>query len=261
VRRFALVAVLALGCSLLTGCGGNDDEPRSATQTTSTEAPATTETPATTGAGSSTVTLRLYFLDDGELVATKRQVPHTVGVGRAALAALAQGPTEAERGLGFTSACSAGDLEGATLAIADGEATTAPRFDGACGAQVAWTLMQFDTVSRVNGSDRGDLEQYAPQILVDSPAPFETVTSPLRVTGTANTFEATFEYDLVAGGRTIAHHFVTATSGSGTRGTFEFSIEFDVDRAGAAELVVFESSAEDGSRINIRRIPLRLEPA
>jgi hypothetical protein len=82
------------------------------------------------------------------------------------------------------------------------------------------------------------------------------------VTGTANTFEATFEYDLRdAGGRTLAHHFVTATSGTGTRGTFDFTIEFDIARPADGELLVYESSAEDGSRINVRRIPLRLEPS
>jgi Immunoglobulin-like domain of bacterial spore germination len=255
------VALIALGCALLAGCNGDGGEASATTQPTATDAPATTEAPATTNGGSK-VALRLYFLQDGKLVATRREVLHTVAVGRAALAALAEGPTAAEQQkLGFTTACSGPALAGATLRIEDEEATTVPAFGGACGAQVGWTLLQFPTVRRVNGAERADLEQYAPQILVDSPAPFDIVSSPLRVIGTANTFEATFEYDLDVGGRTIAHHFVTATSGNGTRGTFDFQIAFDVDRLSDGELVVFESSAEDGSRINIRRIPLRLQPA
>ena len=256
MRRLALVA---LACAFLAGCS-DDDEARPASRTTPTQAPATTAGPATTS-GAPALALRLYFLEDGKLVATRREVAHTVGVGRAALAALAGGPTDAERTLGFRTACSADELERATLRIRSGEATTDPGFDGACGAQVAWTLLQFDGIRRVNDADRADLEQYAPQILVDSPAPFERVSSPLDVSGTANTFEATFEYDLNAGGHTIAHHFVTATSGNGTRGTFEFEVEFDSTRVADGELVVYESSAADGSRINVRRIPLRLQPA
>ena len=44
---------------------------------------------------------------------------------------------------------------------------------------------------------RADFEEQTPIILVESPLPFEEVTSPLRVTGTANTFEATFQYELL----------------------------------------------------------------
>ncbi len=83
------------------------------------------------------------------------------------------------------------------------------------------------------------------------------MASPLRATGTANTFEANFQYELEDdAGRVVAENFVTATSGTGTRGTFEFDVAFDVE--GDGTLVVFESSAKDGSRINIAEIPLRL---
>ncbi|MGI8862449.1 MAG: Gmad2 immunoglobulin-like domain-containing protein [Gaiellaceae bacterium] len=85
------------------------------------------------------------------------------------------------------------------------------------------------------------------------------MTSPLRATGTANTFEANFQYELTdTDGRIIAEDFVTATSGTGTRGTFEFSVPFEVD-FGVGSLIVFESSAKDGSRINLVEIPLRMK--
>ena len=86
-----------------------------------------------------------------------------------------------------------------------------------------------------------DFEDETPIILVESPLPFEHVTSPLRVTGTANTFEATFNYDLVdSAGKVIATHFVTATSGSGTRGTFDFTVPYTVSKPGLGKLVVYE---------------------
>ena len=97
-----------------------------------------------------------------------------------------------------------------------------------------------------------------PAILVESPLPFQAVSSPLRVTGTANTFEATFEYDLLdPAGKVLSHHFETATSGSGTRGTFDFTIRFEAPN-GLGKLVVYERSAKDGSRIHVSEIPLSL---
>ena len=82
----------------------------------------------------------------------------------------------------------------------------------------------------------------------------EQVSSPLRATGTANTFEATFQYELVdSEGNVVDNNFVTATSGTGTRGTFDFTTG---DFSEVAKLVVFENSAEDGSRINEVEIPL-----
>src|SRR6266511_980834 len=49
-------------------------------------------------------------------------------------------------------------------------------------------------------------------------------------------------------GGVLGERFVTATSGSGTRGTFDASVKFSVERPGPGRLVVFELSAEDGSR-------------
>jgi hypothetical protein len=99
-----------------------------------------------------------------------------------------------------------------------------------------------------------------PSILVESPAIGETVHSPLRIRGSANTFEATFLAHVVdADGDVVAERVVTATSGSGTRGTFRATIPFAVDRPGG-KLVVFEQSAENGEPINTVEIPLQLQP-
>src|SRR5205823_10078562 len=95
-------------------------------------------------------------------------------------------------------------------------------------ATVVYTLTQFPSAHVVEAGGkrytRADFEDVTPAILVESPLPFETVHSPLRATGTANTFEATFEYDLTdPDGKFVAKHFVTETFGSGTRGTFDFT--------------------------------------
>ena len=132
-------------------------------------------------------------------------------------------------------------------------------------AQVVYTVSQFPTVKSVEiqgkSYTRADFEDQTPPILVESPLPFEQVTSPLRVTGTANTFEATFNYELTdTDGRIVDENFVTATSGTGTRGTFDFTTDaYSVPFDGIGALIVFERSAEDGSRINVVEIPLRMK--
>jgi germination protein M len=138
-------------------------------------------------------------------------------------------------------------------------------------AQIVYTLTQFPTVERVTGNcipvsaygaglTRADLEEVTPQILVETPTVGEEVRSPLRITGTANTFEATFMVNVTDwDGRIVAEEFVTATSGSGERGTFDVTVPFEIERPGGS-LIVFERSAEDGSQLHVVEIPLALQP-
>ena len=128
----------------------------------------------------------------------------------------------------------------------------------ACGSTQTVTVTETKTVTATAPAGTTDT---LPPIVVESPHPGDEVRTPLRVTGTADTFEATFEYDLLdAAGKVISHHFETATSGSGTRGTYEFSAAFKVDHAQQGTLVLYEISAADGSRIHEVRVPLELRP-
>jgi germination protein M len=230
------------------GCGGNTSvQPTPATSTarpTTTEATTTAEPP---------MALELYFLaPDGQLVAAARKVEQTPTPGAATLREL-MNPE-----IGTTTQV----LDGLQLAIDNGRAhVTGAAINAAALAQIVYSLTTFPTVKSVNGKTRADVEAFAPAILVEHPASDEAVTSPLHVTGTANTFEATFNYRLEnASGKPLAKDFVTATSGTGTRGTFDFSVPFTVDSAQEGTLAVFELSAANGSVIHERRIPLRLAP-
>lgn len=234
---------------LLAGCGGD----KQSAGTTTRPPAATTETsPTDTVGGQVGQNLLLYLIDpsDHKLYAVRRDIEPTQAVGAAALAALAQDPdSEVPPNLG--------------LAIENGAATvTGSQLSPAALAQAVYTLTQFPTVKSVNGKTRKAVESLVPAILVESPSAEASVSSPLRVTGNANTFEATFEYDLEdENGKVLHHDFVTATSGSGERGTFDFTIPFHVTREQEGSLIVYESSAADGSHINIRRIPLTLVAA
>ena len=234
MKRALLIAV-AVGL-LVAGCGG--DEEATPTETGTATLPAETET------------VRVYFLRDGKVWPALREVVETEDIATAAVNELLLGPTEQEQAdLNFTTA------------IPDNQDVELPE---AGLAQLVYTMTQFPTVdsAQIDGVNytRADFEDFTPAILVESPLAFEEVTSPLRVTGTANTFEATFNYELTdTDGKIVDENFVTATSGTGTRGTFDFTTApFTVPFDGLGELIVFELSAKDGSRINLVEIPLKM---
>ncbi len=246
--------LLLLPLLLLTACGQEEQKP-SAAQTATRE---------TTSNVSAPTTVSVYFLRDGKVAAAHRTVDSTPAVGAAALEQLTSGPDAEERAAGLTSQVP--HDASFNLSIANGVATVkGPDLGDDATSQVVYTLTQFPTVRtvRVNGKEvgsRADWEELTPQIFAETPVVGETVRSPLRSRGTANTFEATFNVELVVGGKVIAKRFVTATSGSGTRGTYQFSLPFSVDRATDGKLVLYEVSAEDGTRTHVVEIPVRLVP-
>ena len=246
-----VVALLAAGCG---GTESSSSSPKTTTAAMTTTVTRTVPVPeAKAGAGTQPLTLHLYYLaPDGKLVATTRSVDPTRTPGAATLSALTAAPD------GMTTEVP----DGLQLTIDNGRATvTGAALNPPALAQVVYALTTFPTVDSVNGKTRADVEAFVPPILVEQPAPDETVTSPLHVTGNANTYEATFNYQLEdSAGKSLAKDFVTATSGSGTRGTFDVSIPFTVDSAQDGSLRVFELSAEDGAVVHERVIPLRLTP-
>ncbi len=249
----ALLVVVAV--MLATGCGGEDQ-------------PVLVEGGATTGPAE-TVDVRVYWLRDGKVWPVRREVDTSGPVENVAgltVSELLIGPTEQERAdLEFTSAIPERDIR-LHVAIDDGVALVEPDVElpPEALAQLVYTLTQFPTVESVEIEGetytRAGFEDLTPAILVESPLSFETVSSPLRVKGTANTFEATFNYELTdTDGRIVDKGFVTATSGSGTRGTFDFTTApFTVPFDGIGSLIVFELSAKDGSRINLVEIPVKM---
>jgi len=265
VRKLLLAGPLLL---VLAGCGGGrSSTPVTVTATTTSPPPTAATAPATTQTAERRTTMRVYFLRGEKVGPAAREVTGTRAVGRAALEQLLAGPTAAERGDGLTSALADGtNLLG--LSIAAGVATVrlSPEPDSRqAQAQVVYTLTQFPTVRSVRlGSGaplaRSTFEGETPQILVESPLPGAEVASPIRISGTANTFEATFQADVVDGaGKVLSTTTVTATSGSGDRGTFAEEIPFE-SGGGPGKLVVYELSAESGARTHEVEIPLRLAP-
>jgi germination protein M len=243
----------------------------------------------TATAGQGTMTVNVYFARDEKMAAAGRVITKTQGVGAAAVRALLAGPTAKEKAAGMSTSIPKGTtLLG--LNIKNGIATVDLSKEYASGggslsmftrlAQMVFTLTQFPSIKGVSfmldgkpidvlGGEgiiidhpmtRADYEDMSPAILVESPTLGATVKSPVRVTGTANVFEAVFSVNIVDGdGLVIADERVQASSGTGTRGTFDVAITYPAGHAGQGSLIVFEKSAKDGSNVNVVEIPIVLK--
>lgn len=182
-------------------------------------------------------------MQNGKLAAVAVDVPHTTAPASAALTAL-----------GLT----------ATVTIASGTA----RVDLANAtpdevAEVVYTLTQFPSVQRVDvagrlGLTRDDVAPYVPPILIESPGAGATVARSFRVTGSASVFEATLVVQLVVDGKVVDKQSVTASEGAPGRGTFDTTVRSP--SSGAARVVAFAPSAENGQPQHQVDVPVTLAP-
>jgi germination protein M len=289
------MGLLAAGCA---GHGaqvlrpGGDGSPSASPSTQLSPTSKATPTPASSPSGSTgsggTVTYQVWFTYGEHLFVTERTQEFTQAVGRAALTALLAGPSSTERNAGVGSTVPAGTkLLG--LNIEDGIATVdlSGSYDDGGGslsegmrlAQVVYTITQFPTVQGVNfeldgkpvdtfsgegivldhPQTRADWDDMLPAILVEHPLVGQRVSSPVTVSGTANVFEATVSIRILdEHGKVIAESFTTATCGTGCRGDYSAKVGYSVDHDQHGTVMVFESSAKDGSPTNVVKIPVTL---
>ncbi|WP_236246078.1 GerMN domain-containing protein [Streptomyces sp. CC210A] len=239
------------------------------------------------GGGAEKVGVAVYFLHGEQVSPAPRSVrgPDTAA---GALRALLSGPNGFERGHDRSTAIPSGTTLNSVV-VRDRVATVdlSGRYDDGGGslsmrsrlAQVVFTVTRFPSVDSVRfaldgkpvkafGGEgvvldrpvgRADFEDLTPDILVESPMIGETVRSPVRVWGSANTFEATIRFKITdASGAVVADLFGTASSGSGTRGTYDLTVPYRSATAGAGVLTAFWDSPEDGREMVSDRVPVRL---
>lgn len=289
----ALAAALLVACS-----GGGSAATAATTAPSRTtagtsgggQATASATTAATSAPAAATTTVRtaVYFLHSGKVSPAARTVtaPQTAA---GALRALLAGPDAYERAHGRTTTIPSGTTL-RSVAVRSRVATVdlSGRYDdGASGASARARLAQVVfTVTRFTGIDavrfaldgrpvtvfgsahialshpvgRADFEAQSPAVLVESPLLGDTVTvgTPLRVRGTANTFEAVFRLRLTdRTGRVAADVQVKATSGTGTRGTFDVTVPLHAPVAtGPGTLTAYVVSPEDGHRMTVETVPV-----
>lgn len=268
------MATLGLACLVgLAGCGSNGGR---AHRTTTTRGNTTTTTAAgtSTTARESTV-VAVYLMRGDKLGVAHRRVGPGPAVLKSTLEELLRGPTADDRAAGLTTNIPEGTTLGG-VSISGGTATVdlSKSFDSGGGslsmfsrlAQLTFTATQFPTVQRVklrlDGANvsvfssegielpaaltrtEADFEDVLPAILIENPAPGDTVGRHFTAQGSANTFEATLYLQVLSpDGTKLVDTFVTATSGTGTRGTWEHAVDLPAGTAGAVTLRAFEPSA------------------
>jgi hypothetical protein len=168
---------------------------------------------------------------------------------------LGEGPTADETDDGLASEVSSDAPE---VSVEEGTATV--QLDGApsrlAAAQVVHTLTALPGIRKVVIGDgpaltRKAYEEEAPQILIESPLDGDVVDTPIRLRGTANVFEATVSIEVRdAAGDVVLETFTTATSGTGTRGTFDTDLRLP-GASGPLTITAFEASAEDGRPLHV----------
>lgn len=239
-------------------------------------APSVTATSASVTPPMQPSVVSVYLLGNGYTAASHRVV-FGLAVARAAVEALLAGPTTTDTAFGYVSKIPS-NVQLSDLTISDRTArlslTGHVIVPPAGVTQLVCTLTQFSSVDRValtlNGNvltipsagaslTRADVEAMMPVVLVESPTVGETVRTPLRIVGSANTFEAVFRLELTDwDGRIVANVVAHAASGTGTRGAFDVTIPYAVERAGIGELIASYDSPKDGSRIVVAEIPLHV---
>ncbi|MGW3148287.1 GerMN domain-containing protein [Streptomyces sp. NPDC001177] len=246
--------------------------------------------PPASGSGSAKtgkhrISTSVYFLNGEHISPAPRTVP-APATATGAVRALLAGPSRYERLHHRTTAIPSGTTLN-SIAVHDHVATVdlSSRYDDGGGAlslrarlaQVVFTVTRYPSIDKVrleldgkpvssfggegivlNGPvGRGDFEDVSPAVLVESPLIGDGIGSPLRVRGSADTFEAEFRLRLTdASGRTAADVPVRATSGTGTRGTFDVSVPYKAVRSGPGLLTAYFVSPKDGRYVTVDTVPL-----
>jgi hypothetical protein len=214
------------------------------------------------------VDVKVYFVRGERLAIAHRQVPGPA-ILRGALTQLLEGPTAAERADGFATTIpeSTSLLD---LNLADGIATVDLSADYESGggslmmvarvAQVVFTATQFDNSDQVLFWMEGEPIEYLggegivlgdPQtrsstersltggILIDTPAPGATVSSPFMVTGEGDVFEGDFPIVIRRNGVDVTGPLNVFAGAWGAWGDFETTITLDL-APGPIELVTWD---------------------
>lgn len=224
-----------------------------------------TPAPPTPGIDPALVDVRIYLLRGERLAVTHRQVEGPA-VLRDALDELLEGPTAGERAAGLHTEIPTGTTL-RDLNLAEGLATVDLSRDYELGggtlsmtarlAQVIFTATQFDNVGEVlfrldgapvqffggEGIELGDAQQrqdvdwaLTKGIIIDTPLPGATVSSPVTVTGEADVFEADFPMEVRRDGERISDIVIVFAGAWGNWADFQTTISVDAPD-GPIELV------------------------
>jgi hypothetical protein len=241
--------------------------------------------------GGETSVYQVWFERGGKLWVAKREQPQTTAPARAAMQSLLSGPSIAEANAGVHTLVPDGTgLLG--LSIANGTATVdlSPPFGAGGGpgsvrmrlSQVAYTLTQFAGVDRVTLKvsgrvvsaltadgvpvpqplTRAKFAGLLPAITVWNPAIGSYLSSSVRVTGTADVFEASLHVRILGqNGAVLARTNVLASCGTGCRGGYTVLVPFTVSAKQLGTVIVSDDDTDgNGVPQHQVRVPVVLTP-
>jgi hypothetical protein len=259
-----LVVVVAVGAAIVTAESGGGSQPAG-----TTPAPPITETSPTVTTAPTAPAAAAWFVQDGKLTRTGPPATGTAAA-RDAVEALLAGPPE-----GFATTIPAGTrLE--EFRVADTIGTirlSGPALTGTALEQLARTVTDAGVRWIRLGDEPGLVDPAIASGGQDTAPAIELVRADfdgrkIRFAGTADTFEANVQLRLMAGDRQLAESFVTATCGTGCRGSFEGALDVpagvvpDADTGAPmadgvpVRLEAFTTSAEDGSERDLVRLAI-----
>jgi len=291
-RMIAMTVVLA---ALTAACAENgaqpigpapSNEPTPSPSSSTSPSGTLTPSPSPSPIPTRSMTYEVWFHYDGYLFLSHRTQPFVPAVGAVSVESVLAGPSNAESAAKVNSAITPG-TELLNLLIDHGVATVnlseaftseqTPAIAVGSLSQIVYTLTQFDSIDgvrfEVDGTPltnfggyeidgpqrRADFADQLPAILVQSPSIGERVSSSVRISGTADVFEAVVSIAILdQHGKVIASTFTMATCGTGCRGTWETDVAYDVNATQHGTIKVYEVSAKDGSDIHVVRIPVTL---
>jgi Immunoglobulin-like domain of bacterial spore germination len=142
------------------------------------------------------------------------------------------------------------------------------RAEGTAMAAIIALALVFLTLAGCGGDD--DDEDGGgggeAKIVVESPEPGASVSSPVTISGTASVFEGTVQLRIRdADGEVIARAFATASAGAPERGEFSREVEFTVEEAQDGVIEAFEQNVASPQESPERElfkvdVPVELEP-
>jgi hypothetical protein len=211
-----------------------------------------------------TIAVKTYFYRGNALVPVVVHVPATRAVAAAAVNALLAGPPR-----GYRTALPPTALKSLSIVNGVGKAVfsrivSAPRM---ARAQIVYTLTQFPSVRSVLLSDTAWTE-YTPEhrsdyvdvtpgalIFVGRPLRDSTVSSPVRISGTAVAFEATLAMELWSHAKRLRRLTITASVGAPERGSWSQTLSL---APGSYHVVLYEPSAENGTHLHTTTVDFRV---
>ncbi|MEX1271596.1 MAG: GerMN domain-containing protein [Acidimicrobiia bacterium] len=291
-EHIALVALVLT----VAACNGSSAESSTTTSTTAPASTTTTEATTTTTEATTTTTeptfgdsVVIYILDPSGSNGF-RQGPFLYPISVAPLGGVDEAAAALETLVGLSGFDNATEIPEDTEVddvTVDGSTAVvdlSAEFESGGGsasmfarlAQLTFTLTRIDGIDEVllvEGGDpvavfssegivldgpmvREDFEDLVPGILVDSPAAGATVSATFDISGVAAAFEGVFGLEVLEGNTVLfAPDFVSTGSGIGFG---SFTVEAVTGAAPGANLTirVWENSAEDGSVISERLVPV-----